>query len=141
MYIYDPPPQHLHELHRHFQKYSLLYCLFFCKNFPHTDSGIGDVVASTALMTILKELFHHFHSQGFDSIWMHSLRLTNLYFISLASSVGKDTFSYSGSKAQFLISSHIQMESNQDSAALAQQVQALVTTVEELTRQNQEMRL
>ena len=33
------------------------------------------------------------------------------------------------------------MESNQDSAALAQQVQALAATVEELTRQNQEMRL
>ena len=33
------------------------------------------------------------------------------------------------------------MESNQDSAALAQQVQALATTVEELTRQNQEMKL
>ena len=33
------------------------------------------------------------------------------------------------------------MESNQDSAALAQQVQALVATVEELTRQNQEMKL
>ena len=33
------------------------------------------------------------------------------------------------------------MESNQDSVALAQQVQALVATVEELTRQNQEMRI
>ncbi|XP_065620093.1 uncharacterized protein LOC136063518 [Quercus suber] len=33
------------------------------------------------------------------------------------------------------------MESNQDSAALAQQVQALAATVEKLTRQNQEMRL
>ncbi|XP_075654777.1 uncharacterized protein LOC142624941 [Castanea sativa] len=32
------------------------------------------------------------------------------------------------------------MESNQDSAALAQQVQALAATVEKLTRQNQEMR-
>ena len=33
------------------------------------------------------------------------------------------------------------MESNQDSAALAQQIQALVATVEELTRENQEMKL
>ncbi|XP_065619904.1 uncharacterized protein LOC136063439 [Quercus suber] len=33
------------------------------------------------------------------------------------------------------------MESNQDSTALAQQVQALAATVEELTRQNQEMKL
>ena len=33
------------------------------------------------------------------------------------------------------------MESNQDSAALAQQVQALAATVEELIRQNQEMKL
>ena len=33
------------------------------------------------------------------------------------------------------------MESNQNSAALAQQIQALAATVEELTRQNQEMKL
>ena len=33
------------------------------------------------------------------------------------------------------------MESNQDSAALAQQVQALAAIVEELTKQNQEMKL
>ena len=33
------------------------------------------------------------------------------------------------------------MESNQDSIALAQQVQALAAIVEELTRQNQEIRL
>ena len=33
------------------------------------------------------------------------------------------------------------MESNPDFAALAQQVQALVATIEELTRQNQEMKL
>ena len=33
------------------------------------------------------------------------------------------------------------MESNQDSAALAQQIQALAATVEELTGQNQEMKL
>ena len=33
------------------------------------------------------------------------------------------------------------MESNQDSAALAQQVQALAATIEEHTKQNQEMKL
>ena len=33
------------------------------------------------------------------------------------------------------------MESNQDPTVLAQQIQALATTVEELTRQNQEMKL
>ena len=33
------------------------------------------------------------------------------------------------------------MESNQDSAALAQQIQALAAIVEELTKQNQEMKL
>ena len=33
------------------------------------------------------------------------------------------------------------MESNQDSAALAQQIYALVAIIEELTRQNQEMKL
>ena len=39
------------------------------------------------------------------------------------------------------INFYIQMESNQDSAALAQQIQVLAATVEELTRQNQEMKL
>ena len=33
------------------------------------------------------------------------------------------------------------MESNQDPTALAQQIQALAATVEELTRKNQEMKL
>ena len=33
------------------------------------------------------------------------------------------------------------MELNPDSAALAQQVQALAATIEELTKQNQEMKL
>ena len=33
------------------------------------------------------------------------------------------------------------MESNPDSAALAQQVQALAATIEELTKQHQEMKL
>ena len=33
------------------------------------------------------------------------------------------------------------MKSNPDSAALAQQVQALAATIEELTKQNQEMKL
>ena len=33
------------------------------------------------------------------------------------------------------------MESSQDPTALAQQIQALAATVEELTRQNQEMKL
>ena len=33
------------------------------------------------------------------------------------------------------------MESNQDSAALAQQIQVLAATVEELTKQNQEIKL
>ncbi|XP_050249099.1 disease resistance protein Roq1-like [Quercus robur] len=36
---------------------------------------------------------------------------------------------------------YIQMEPNPDSAALAQQVQALAATIEELTKQNQEMKL
>ena len=36
---------------------------------------------------------------------------------------------------------YTQMESNKDSAVLAQQIQALAATVEELTKQNQEMKL
>ena len=39
------------------------------------------------------------------------------------------------------INFYIQMESNQDSTALAQQVQALVATVEELTKQYKKMKL
>ena len=39
------------------------------------------------------------------------------------------------------INFYIQMESNQDSVALAQQVQVLAATIEKLTRQNQEMQL
>ena len=39
------------------------------------------------------------------------------------------------------INFYIQMESKQGSVTLAQQVQALAATVEELTKQNQEMRL
>ncbi|XP_030923086.1 uncharacterized protein LOC115949968 [Quercus lobata] len=42
---------------------------------------------------------------------------------------------------QFPSTLYIQMESNPNSAALAQQVQALVATIEELTKQNQEMKL
>ena len=46
------------------------------------------------------------------------------------------TFLYLDSKAEFPINFYIQMESNQDSAALALQVQAFVASIEELTRQN-----
>ena len=45
---------------------------------------------------------------------------------------------YRDSTKQLLATS---MESNQDSATLVQQIQALAATVEELTRQNQEMKL
>ena len=39
------------------------------------------------------------------------------------------------------VNSQIQMESNQDLATLALQIQTLAASVEELTRQNQEIRL
>ena len=39
------------------------------------------------------------------------------------------------------INFYIQMESNPNFATLAQQVQALTATIEELTKQNQEMKL
>ena len=39
------------------------------------------------------------------------------------------------------VNSQIQMEFNQDPAALALQIQTLAASVEELIRQNQEMRL
>ena len=39
------------------------------------------------------------------------------------------------------INFYVQMEPNPDSAVLDQQVQALTATIEELTKQNQEMKL
>ena len=68
------------------------------------------------------------------------LLLTSLCFISLAPSVGKK-FSDSYLKTWFPLTLYFKMESNLDSTALAQQVQALAATIEELTKQNQEMKL
>ena len=52
-----------------------------------------------------------------------------------------EQFLYQDLKKQFPSTSIFKMESNQNSAALAQQIQALAATVKELARQNQEMKL
>ena len=54
--------------------------------------------------------------------------------------MGNDIFVFRFENA-VSINFYIQMESNQDFVALAQQVQALAATVKELTKQNQEMKL
>ena len=51
------------------------------------------------------------------------------------------TFSDSYLKRWFPPTLYVRMESNLDPATLAQQVQALAATIEELTKQNQEMKL
>ena len=97
-------------------------------------------MAGTTLVIILIEevpSFIQISKQEFEPIWVRIIRLTKSRFISLAPSVG--TLSVSRFEEVVPINFYIQMESNQDSAALAQQIQALAATVEELTRQNQEM--
>ena len=64
----------------------------------------------------------------------------NFCIISLVLSVGNEIFTFR-SESIVLVNSQIQMESNQDSGTLSLQIQTLTTSVEELTRQNQEMRL
>ena len=66
--------------------------------------------------------------------------MTNSRFISLVPSVGNDIFRFIF-ESVVSINFYIQMEPNPDSVALAQQVQALTATIEELTKQNQEMKL
>ena len=98
------------------------------------------MVSTTPVTTLEGAIvsFTQVSKREFGSIWIHSTQLMKPRFTSLAPSM-RTTFSYSGLKAQFPINFHIQMESNQDSVALAQQVQALATI--ELTRQNKEMKL
>ena len=66
----------------------------------------------------------------------------DLDIISLAPSVGINNFVLRF-KSIVPFNSKVQMEFGipQDSAALALQIQTLIASVEELTRQNQEMRL
>ena len=77
-------------------------------------------------------------------IWSYSI-WTNLStdefgFISLALFVGNEFWTIVWKRSSTIL--NIQMESNvsQDSTALALQVQTLITIIEELTRQNQEIR-
>ena len=97
--------------------------------------GIGDVVAGTTLITIFEDIFTQ---TEVGSICL--FRLTISRFISLAPSVGNDIFRFIFENV-VSINFYVQMEPNLDSAALAQQVQALAATIEELTKQNQEMKL
>ena len=79
------PSHYQHKVHRHTQIYFLLCytALFFLNELLNIDFGIRNLVAGTTPVTILRT-----QSSGLkiDSICL--LWLTNLRFISLASSVG-----------------------------------------------------
>ena len=95
-------------------------------------------MAGTTSVTTLTEAVSSFievSKREFGPIWARSIRPTKSRFISLAPSVGNDIFVFIFENP-VSINFYIQMESNQDSAALAQQVQTLAATVEELTRKN-----
>ena len=105
------------------------------KGFPCIDFGIGDVVVGTTSVTIFEDTFTR------TGDWFHLPILTDELMLHHFGTVyGDDIFVFILKNA-VSINFYIQMESNQDSAALAQQVQVLAATVEELTRQNKEMQL
>ena len=91
-------------------------------------------MAGTTPVTLIEQTFAH--RKGF-----HLPTLTDEFVFHQFGAVCGEEFSDSYLKTQFPLIFYIQMESNPDSAALAQQVQALVATIEELTKQNQEMKL
>ena len=144
--LYIKPSHYQHKVHIDTLKNThcdLAILFHFTKPFSCFDLGIGDVVAGTTPVTTSERavfLFSQVSRQEFGSIWIRPTQLTKSHFINLVSSVGT-TFSYLGLKAQFPINFCIQRESNQDSVALAQQVQALVATIKELTRHNKETKL
>ena len=92
-------------------------------------------MAGTTSVTIFEDTFTRIGD------WFHLPILTDELMLHHFGTVyGDDIFVFILKNA-VSINFYIQMESNQDSAALAQQVQVLAATVEELTRQNQEMQL
>ena len=91
-------------------------------------------MTGTTPVTIIKHTLSHY--EGF-----HLPTLADDLVFHQFGAVCGDEFSDSYLKRQFPLILYIQMESNPDSAALAQQVQTLVATIEELTKQNQEMKL
>ena len=111
------------------------YIAFIIWELPCTNFGIGDIVTGTTPVAILKKQPYQFYYQmdkslapsgriHFDWRICTSLvwhRLWENIFVLRFDNVVSTNFC-------------IQMESNQDSTSLAQQVQALATTVEELTR-------
>ena len=99
-------------------------------------------MAGTTLVITLIEVpsFIQISKQEFGLVWVRTIRLTKSRFISSMLFVGNDIFVLRFEKA-VSINFNIQMESNQDFVAMSQQIQALAATVEELTRQNQEMKL
>ena len=123
------------------EKTQIILLLFYdsvltYKGLPCTDFGIGDVVASTTPMTTFEDTF----TQIGD--WIHLPTLTDeLTLHQFGAVCGKRSIFVFIFKNIVSINFYIQMESNQDSTALAQQVHALTATIEELTRNNQEMKL
>ena len=123
------------------EKTQIILLLFYdsvltYKGLPCTDFGIGDVVASTTSMTTFEDTFTRIGD------WIHLPTLTDeLTLHQFGVVCRKRSIFVFIFKNIVSINFYIQMESNQDSTALAQQVHALTATIEELTRNNQEMKL
>ena len=105
----------------------------------YTDFGIRGVVAGTTLVATWGKPYTTFASTVtriqlyLDDYW----RFSHHHF----GTIYKDDIFALMFESVVSVNFQIQMESNQDSAALALQIQTLIASVEELTRQNQEMRL
>ena len=101
----------------------------------YSNFGIGDVVAGTIPVTIFEDTFTQIGGCFHLPILTDKLTLHQFGAV-----CGNDIFIFIFENV-VSINFYIQMEPNPDSVTLAQQVQALATTIEELTKQNQEMKL
>ena len=105
----------------------------------YTDFGIGGVVAGTTPVSTWGKPYMTF----IGTLTRIQLHLDNYWRFAhhqFGDVCGDNIFAFRF-ESIVLVNSQIQMESNQDSAALALQIQTLTASMEELTRQNQEMRL
>ena len=99
-------------------------------------------MASTKPVIFTSSILHLF-LQDLERLSLWTIIWTDSFgIINLAPFVGNDIL-IPRFESVVLLNSQVQMESNtpQDSVALALQIQILIASVEELTRQNQKMRL
>ena len=101
----------------------------------YSNFGIRDVVADTTLVTIFEDTFTQ------TGGWFHLPISTDELTLHQFGTVCRDDIFRFIFENVVSINFYIQIEPNPDSVTLAQQVQALATTIEELTKQNQEMKL